>query len=534
MTVEQQSVKIINDPRVVGYPNRVNLYTFPPPYQLNIEEFETFALDRLTILKAIETAMVRNTLKSKDNKGYNAHVLKTIKEHLPLGRNSLISKNESSIKRKEMKKIFFEERKKDHISHFILRLAFCQTEDLRNWFIKFETELFKIRLTEESPEDQEKLMKLADFGGEVINLATYNVSNPNEAVSHKNLQNVIKIYYQSDIKDSNEMNQIFYKVPFEKVIENVRQRNLIVHNGFVYVPTNLTNLLLINLFKEKLTLELTLLLKNLPMLDDSNFLVSPILISLSKQHLSSSKVLNFNNDSNTFSHGDIDGLAQKHFSPCMKNIHDKLRHNSHLRHFGRLQYGIGLPYEESLTFWRKAFKNMSDDQFQKGGHPYNIRHSYGLEGKRQNYSPYSCLKIITSNSPGSGDHHGCPFKHFSSENLRPLITEMVCSSSSYSSSSNQVQGNVSEVMNLAKAGHFQVACTRLFEFTHQKNGVLSETIDTIEHPNQYFELSFRGLENKKTDKIVNSSDENNVNQNDMSNIEKEILEMRNSEEMDVA
>lgn len=164
--------------------------------------------------------------------------------------------------------------------------------------------------------------------------------------------------------------------------------------------------------------------------------------------------------------------------------------------------GIGLPYEESLTFWRRAFKNMSDDQFQKGGHPYNIRHSYGLEGKRTNYTSYSCMKIITSNQPGAGDHHGCPFKHFSSDNLKPLLTGMISSATNLAPGSNQVQAHVLDVSNLSKSGHFQLACTKLFEITHQKPGAAPISIDTIEHPNQYFELSRNGVEGKSSGEVV--------------------------------
>lgn len=102
----------------------------------------------------------------------------------------------------------------------------------------------------------------------------------------------------------------------------------------------------------------------------------------------------------------VDELAHKHFPMCMRNLHENLKRNHHLKHFGRLQYGLflkarvyvslqeswlqlctqvlGLSVEEALSFWRRSFSGYTDDQFNKS-YKYNIRHSYGLEGRRANY-----------------------------------------------------------------------------------------------------------------------------------------------------
>jgi DNA primase large subunit len=46
---------------------------------------------------------------------------------------------------------------------------------------------------------------------------------------------------------------------------------------------------------------------------------------------------------------------------------------------------------------------------------------YGKEGKKTNYSPYGCNRIILGQVPNSGDHSGCPFRHFDQNNIKKTI-----------------------------------------------------------------------------------------------------------------
>ena len=52
-----------------------------------------------------------------------------------------------------------------------------------------------------------------------------------------------------------------------------------------------------------------------------------------------------------------------------------------------------------------------------------------------------------------------------------------------------------EIREAVQAKHYHIACTKVFEATHPANGSVAETIN---HPNQYFEMSFRLDESQNT------------------------------------
>eukprot|EP00252_Welwitschia_mirabilis_P012880 TRINITY_DN28440_c0_g1_i1.p1 TRINITY_DN28440_c0_g1~~TRINITY_DN28440_c0_g1_i1.p1 ORF type:complete len:110 (+),score=10.92 TRINITY_DN28440_c0_g1_i1:366-695(+) len=89
-------------------------------------------------------------------------------------------------------------------------------------------------------------------------------------------------------------------------------------------------------------------------------------------------------------------------------------------------------------------------------------------------------------TPGVGDHHGCPYRHFSEDNLRAALGRMGINSRS-----------VDEIMHKVRERHYQLACTLTFEVLH------GGSCDTgINHPNQYF------IESQKILKSKNAGSEN--------------------------
>lgn len=253
-------------------------------------------------------------------------------------------------------------------------------------------------------------------------------------------------------------------------------------------------------------------------MDEDNRL-SPILTHLSKSFTApdsnySSEASSIG-DSTAITASTIDALSQ-HFPLCMQNLHRDLRKNSHLKHYGRLQYtlflkGIGMEMNECILFWRQSFKLITDGKFPsppdnpnrqltskqekfKKEYVYNIRHAYGDVGGDANrrgkgYTPYSCQKLLTEAPPSSGQSHGCPYRTFSPENLIPLLQ------ATQNISDRELLKTIREDVGKQR---FHIACNRVFEYQHKnelkkvKEGNLwnASELDTILHPNTYFKRSF--------------------------------------------
>lgn len=128
----------------------------------------------------------------------------------------------------------------------------------------------------------------------------------------------------------------------------------------------------------------------------------------------------------------LDQYSRKHFPMCMRYIHETFRANHHMKHGCRMQYGlfvkaIGLSFDDAMKFWREEFTKLIDENTFEKKYSYLVKHHYGKVGSMVNYSPYSCMKII-SGSVGSGEHHGCPFRHFDLVHLQQKMSQYGVSS----------------------------------------------------------------------------------------------------------
>ncbi|KAF8324690.1 eukaryotic and archaeal DNA primase, large subunit-domain-containing protein [Cantharellus anzutake] len=465
-TRHQQTASIGDVNPLLKYPHRLNFYEEAPLEQVTLEQFETWAIDRLRVLAEIEAARIR---------GGNFEALKTVvstqcEKHLQLHSNS------------EKEYNLDEERWKDRVSHFILRLAFCRTDELRGKFVRAETDLFRVRFAEAKQAERDAFLASKRFSGEPIS------DDEKAQLKRQLMDTTFSIRTEEDFAKEN-----FYRVPWTKVTDLVAQRRVFLKRGHAYVPSTLQSSIIFQEFQARLANALELTARALPRLDEDDRLL-PIITHFSQGFLAG---VAGEHGRSVGQYGDavtadmIDDLAWKHFPLCMRHVHGGLRQNRHLKHQGRLQYTLflkvlGLPIDEAIHFWRASYGNtMSDDRFNKE-YRYNIRHSYGLEGGRKNYPARDCRCIIMENPPAVTETHGCPFRHFSTSNLQSAINGYY--------GIPIMSEEMSDIIRAVEMRHYHVACTRVFELTHDGEGLGDG--ESVTHPNKYVARS-RELEKEK-------------------------------------
>lgn len=444
------------------------------------------------MLKAVETAGIRN-LRDDD---LTAWIRKYEQKHLPLHGNNVASRFP-----------LFDERRRDESAHYILRLAFCgavpnealtlgdssalnTAEDGRRWFVTQETALLRYRLQMLAENRTER----EEFLSHCLRVLSSDSIRPLPNEEKFALIDQLRAIHPPEI-----LNEDFINCAWELVPDLVARRAVLLHRGRALVPRSDCPSIVLNRFKEELELSLEKIAREIPFLRDDRLV--PLLDALRRCDYSLDAAMSASSGNSVLgqlSAADID-KASVHFPLCMQNLHRNLRADRHLKFGGRQQFGlflksIGLSLSEAMVFWRTAFlPKYSADQFNKD-YAYNVRHNYGQEGKRANYTSYSCGKICSSSGgAGQGEYHGCPFKHAGSIDRLSNILSLYIGPNGAKLTVPQIK----EVASLAVEGsHYQLACTRVFEMTRPlKAG--SGPVETVTYPHKYYEASVQATAPKK-------------------------------------
>lgn len=194
----------------LDYRHRLNFYVVPPTADITLEQFEQWAIDRLRILAELEACSFRNKSRAETA----AHMKPLLEKYMPLSPSTVPTSGSPAIQA---------ERQKDHYSHFILRLAFASTEDLRRRFSRVEKDLFRIRFEDESVRDRQGFV-------ESLNLEWESMGDE----ERRELSEELKAAGGGYPKRIEE--ETYFKVDWERVPELVEGRRVYLKGGKAFVP----------------------------------------------------------------------------------------------------------------------------------------------------------------------------------------------------------------------------------------------------------------------------------------------------------
>ena len=399
----------------------------------------------------------------------------------------------------------------DIASHFLLALIMCNTSQDLRWFIQQESLLYYARIRKPNYNSPKyDIYKILCLLGMKLTLF-----DPNQ---HKDID-INKIRFRR----KNSIDEKIYFINFLDGINLLPQRAYYLHKGNLYILEKDLPKLFFKIFQQNQYNIINKIKINAEEIKKDRR-IKEIIISFEKEK----EKYNFqqaikitkgvNSDEKLKTMYDVDTYSEKCFPLCMCLIQRHLNKFSHLMHVGRLQYtlflkGAGLPIEEALKFYQKKYeKKCSLAKFNKQ-YAYYIRHAYGLEGRKANYMPYNCDRLISFNVPMGNECHGCPFKNYNADNLRSILT--TC---------NLRDSDIEDILSRKKNKEYKICCVKYFQ--GKFIGSNGEGIGM--HPNQYFSSAMRILkggnkssQNSQISDIQNSNIKNinnNINEDNIANI----------------
>lgn len=331
----------------------LSYYTELLTRELNYEEFKECARRRLKLLRQLESSPSNAPISS----------IKSLEEDL-----------------------------KDHAC---LRLVCCQTRWLSNWFVNAEALLFTARVGRDEPAAQQFFLAKV---WPRLNLSERLPEQASSPAQHGAPQYCIgKDTRFSTSHRSGTSFKWDFSVHFSKCSDILAKRTQVPVRGFFRMDSAVLKSFLIAEFRSHLTEQVNRLYEKLIMEPDER------INNLFKELFAENKPA----DASAFK-GTLDN--EKSFPLCIRGIVEHLKTNRHLKYADRQTLclffkDIGVPVNETIDYFRKHFL-VNADKFNRE-YIYSLRHNYGLEGKRANYTSYTCLKLVgLVSEPNS---FGCPF-----------------------------------------------------------------------------------------------------------------------------
>ena len=188
---------------------------------------------------------------------------------------------------------------------------------------------------------------------------------------------------------------------------------------------------------------------------------------------------------------------------CMREMHSRLLGEGvrHLKYFGRMTFigflkGLGLSLSDCKKYFQSRMKNFVRR------YEYQVEYSYGKQGQRKDWRPFTCKDMYNLQQPNADQVHGCPFKTYGSSHLKQVLMKQdqpILSTSA-----------IQSIVELAETDSFSgcsKACAKHFCFSHPRSSIAAKVASATNtgqalqdcqaaglgvHPNAWFWQSLAG------------------------------------------
>ena len=235
--------------RGVRQPGVISMYDAVENFQkMSLDQFAKLGWDRVRVLQKFDEISSKSEMSEVEK---NSELSNAIKKHLKAEKPRLIKSRDF-----DETQLVLDAKMKDCLSHFVVRLAYCRSAELRNWLLSQEMALFKWRFqnTLLSSEQATFVRTCGDLGQDC------------QVVTRDEFQK-----YRDDLFTATRTTEetasnadYFYKIKFEHVTDLLRRRQVLMRGGWAFVHRDRIVGMLAGIFRTRLNKALVQLARKWP------------------------------------------------------------------------------------------------------------------------------------------------------------------------------------------------------------------------------------------------------------------------------
>lgn len=252
-----------------------SFYLDKPSGSLTLADAETLGSARLELLRMIDEYQTKSAVSGNDSvksfeerQAFENRVLEFLRKNLRTAND-------------------------DTVSHFLLRMAFCQTEELRRWFLKTEDALFRIRFSAfqgdamTRTDDHFLEMRLFMSDNDIESIEQFQVDQLDPRVQNQLRQ---PFFGMSLIQP----HTIYYRVPWTQVLRLISTQRCVIEEGYAFIASESLAELLASKFRSQLADELNVIFTAIAAKSSNRTAhdrrLAPILTQLARQHVAAAQL----------------------------------------------------------------------------------------------------------------------------------------------------------------------------------------------------------------------------------------------------